>query len=138
MNAKKIYITETDLQRLQNLIRESLEITESQRIYMRHLAAELQKAEIVDPVRIPPYVVTMNSIVKLKDLDTGESLEYTLVYPGFSNPEEGKISVLAPIGTALLGYQEGSVIEWLVPSGQRRLKIEQILYQPESMGSFEL
>lgn len=138
MKNHKIYITETDLTRLQNLIRENLEMTEKQRSYIRLLSEELQKAEIVDPCKIPPYVVTMNSTVKLKDLDTGENLEYTLVYPGFSNPEIGRISVLAPIGTALLGYQEGDVIEWAVPSGKRRLKVEQILYQPESVGAFEL
>lgn len=138
MNDKKIYITASDVARLQNLIRESLEIKENQKAYMRQLASELEKAEIVDSCKVPPYVVTMNSTVKLKDLDTQETFEYTLVYPGFSNPGQGKISVLAPIGTALLGYQEGDVVEWPVPSGMRHLKIEAILYQPEAIGEFDL
>lgn len=138
MTSKKIYITTKDLERLKNLIRESLEIKENQKLYMRQLASELEKAEIVDSFRIPPYVVTMNSTVKLKDLDTKETLEYTLVYPGFSNPAQGKISILAPIGTALLGCQEGDEVEWPVPSGSRRLKIIEIIYQPESVGEFDL
>lgn len=138
MNRKKIYVTEKDMERLRNVIREGLEVSETQKTYMRRLGSELEKAEIVEPFKIPPYVVTMNSKVKFLDLDTGETFVYTLVYPGFADPDKNRLSVLAPIGTALLGYKVDDIIEWPVPSGVRRLKIEEILYQPEAVGEFDL
>jgi regulator of nucleoside diphosphate kinase len=99
---------------------------------------ELERAEIVRPKDIPADVVTMHSKVRLNDLVSGESNTYSLVFPTEANFAEGKISVLAPIGTAILGYRQGDPIEWPVPSGLRRLKIEEILYQPESAGDHEL
>jgi regulator of nucleoside diphosphate kinase len=80
----------------------------------------------------------MRSKVRLKDLVSGESNTYSLVFPTEANFAEGKISVLAPIGTAILGYKRGDTIEWPVPSGLRRLKVEEILYQPESAGDHDL
>jgi regulator of nucleoside diphosphate kinase len=65
----------------------------------------------------------MHSLVHLKDLDTGEQLSYRLVFPGETFPQDTCVSILAPIGTALLGYQAGDRIEWPVPRGIRRLKI---------------
>jgi regulator of nucleoside diphosphate kinase len=69
---------------------------------------------------------------------SSESNTYSLVFPTEANFVEGKISVLAPIGTAILGYRQGDTIEWRVPSGVRKLKVEEILYQPESAGDYEL
>jgi regulator of nucleoside diphosphate kinase len=80
----------------------------------------------------------MRSKVRLRDLDTGEEMVYTLVFPSEANFDEGKISVLAPVGTAMLGYRVGSLIEWEVPSGRRRLKVEELLYQPEAAGDYNL
>ena len=81
----------------------------------------------------------MNSRVRIKDLDSGEETVYTLVYPKDANIEEGKLSVLAPIGTALLGYQAGDIIEWLLPAGVlRRLKIKKVVFQPEAVGDYFL
>jgi len=60
------------------------------------------------------------------------------VYPSFANPAKNRISILAPIGMALLGYQTGDVVEWKVPAGMRRLKIEEVLYQPEAAGEYDL
>jgi regulator of nucleoside diphosphate kinase len=60
------------------------------------------------------------------------------VFPTEADFAEGKISVLAPIGTAILGYKQGDTIEWSVPSGLRRLKVEEILYQPEAAGDHNL
>ena len=80
----------------------------------------------------------MRSKVRLRDVNTGEGMVYTLVFPAEANFEEGKISVLAPVGTAMLGYRVGSRIEWQVPSGLRRLKVEEILYQPEAAGDYNL
>ena len=79
---------------------------------------------------VPSDVVTMSSIVSLRDLDSGETEEYELVYPADADLENNRISILAPIGTAILGYRVGDVIEWPVPGGLRRLRVEEVLYQP--------
>jgi regulator of nucleoside diphosphate kinase len=82
---------------------------------------------------VPADVVTMNSEVRLMDLDSGETKVYTLVFPSQARSKNA-VSVLAPIGTAILGYRVGSVIEWRVPRGVRRLKVLAVLYQPEAAG----
>ena len=74
--------------------------------------------------------------VALLDLDTSERMEYVLAFPKDANIDNGSISVLAPIGTAILGYAKGDVVEWPVPSGKRRIRIEDILYQPEAAGHY--
>ena len=99
---------------------------------IEELEAELNRAIIVDTDKIPPDIVTMNSKVYLRDMDTGKDEFYQLVYPEDADIEQNKISILAPIGTAILGYKVGDVIEWKVPAGVRRLKIKKILYQPEA------
>ena len=99
---------------------------------IEELEAELNRVIIVDTDKIPPDIVTMNSKVYLRDMDTGKDEFYQLVYPEDADIEQNKISILAPIGTAILGYKVGDVIEWKVPAGVRRLKIKKILYQPEA------
>jgi regulator of nucleoside diphosphate kinase len=102
------------------------------------LEEELDRAELVQQKDIPADVITMRSTVRLKDLATSEEMIYQLVFPTEANYEEGRISVLAPIGTAMLGYKRGDVIEWQVPSGSRRLSVEEVIYQPESSGEYHL
>lgn len=80
----------------------------------------------------------MNTRLRFLDLDDGSQTEVTLVFPAQANIDEGKISVLSPIGTALLGYAKGDKIEWMVPAGARRIQIEDILYQPESARDIHL
>jgi regulator of nucleoside diphosphate kinase len=133
-----IYITENDYNRLNSLIDRAREHNGTDREYVNKLEAELERAEIVDPTAMPADVITMRSKVRLKDLLSGESNTYSLVFPTEANFVEGKISVLAPIGTAILGYRQGDTIEWRVPAGVRKLKVEEILYQPESAGDYEL
>lgn len=135
-----IYITETDRQRLEKLIEKSAERDEggANQEYLRRLELELEQAVTVPSEEVPGDVITMRSRVRLSDLNTGEEVVYTLVFPSEANFEEGKISVLAPIGTAMLGYRAGSIIEWQVPSGLRRLKVEEILYQPEAACDYNL
>ena len=79
----------------------------------------------------------MNSSVRLKDLDTKKELTYTLVFPSDADAGQNRISVLAPIGTALIGYRVGDIITWEVPAGRRRLKVEKIIYQPEAAGDYD-
>jgi regulator of nucleoside diphosphate kinase len=100
------------------------------------LVGELQRAVVVPASEIPPDVITMNSRARLLDLDQLTTLELTVVYPEDADFAEGRISVVAPIGAAMLGYRVGDEIEWVVPSGPRRLRVEAILYQPEAAGDF--
>jgi regulator of nucleoside diphosphate kinase len=87
---------------------------------------------------IPHNVITMNSQVSLKDMETGETMTYTLVYPSEANLLENKISIMAPVGTAILGFCEGDIISWEVPDGVVKLQVEKILYQPEAAGDLDL
>jgi regulator of nucleoside diphosphate kinase len=136
MPKRKIVITQSDYEYLEELL--SSEFTEAigPSDYLEGLAAELARAEIVDPERVPKTVVTMNSTVKLRDLETNEVETYTLVFPEQADIANNKLSVLAPVGTAILGQRVGDAIRWRVPGGWRRLKVERVLYQPERAGVF--
>ncbi len=134
-----IYITELDRQRLEKLIELAGERSRrANHLYLARLEEELERAETVSPAEVPADVITMRSRVRLRDLNTDEEMVYTLVFPSEANFDEGKISVLAPVGTAMLGYRVGDSIEWEVPSGRRRLKVEELLYQPEAAGDYNL
>jgi regulator of nucleoside diphosphate kinase len=138
MNDKSIRITEVDRHRLIDLIVNAQSGEYRGSVYLEKLRGELDRAQVVTPQEIPADVITMNSKVVLLDMESNEEETYTLVYPEHANPAEGKISILAPIGTAMLGYRVGDTFEWEVPAGTRRLKIEKILYQPEAAGDYEL
>jgi regulator of nucleoside diphosphate kinase len=138
MNEKTIHITELDHQRLVDLLIDAQSKGYRGSIYLEKLRGELARAQIVLPQEIPGDVITMNSKVALMDLDTREEEIYTLVYPENANTAEGRVSILAPIGTAMLGYRVGDVFEWEVPAGKRRLKVDKILFQPEAAGNYEL
>lgn len=138
MSNKPIQITEFDLRRLQQLLEEASHTNFRGREDLANLNAELARAEIVAPDQVSRYVITMNSTVVLLDLETGEEETYTLVFPEAADIAGGKISVLAPIGTGMLGYEVGDVFEWVVPAGTRRLQVKEILYQPEAAGDFHL
>jgi regulator of nucleoside diphosphate kinase len=102
------------------------------------LQQELASGQIVPPRRVPKKIVTMNSRVRVRDLRTDESATYTLVYPHEADIEQNKLSVLAPLGRALLGAQMGDTVSFDAPAGRRRLLVEKILYQPEAAGDFHL
>jgi len=122
----RIFIPREDMEKLRHLIEISGGMRSKDRGSIEALEDELDRAEIVEANRIPPNVVTMNSKVRLRDLDTGEEKIYRLVFPNRSLQGEDALSVLAPIGTALLGYQAGDVIEWPVPKGIRRLQVLEV------------
>ncbi len=99
-----------------------------------HLRAELERAIVVAPDAIPSDVVTMYSQVRYLDENAGVCRRIQIVYPEGVSVEQGKISVLAPVGTALLGLAVGQAIDWEFPAGEtRRVRVEEILYQPETL-----
>ncbi len=138
VRTRKLYVTQVDKERLEELIAVAEEFGDYSRKDLEGLAGELARAKVVPSKDVPPEVVTMNSQVILRDVDTSEEMTYSLVFPKDADIDAGAISILAPVGTAILGYSEGDVIEWPVPSGIRRIRIERILYQPEAAGDFDL
>jgi len=134
---RRIYITEFDKTRLEELVA-AADAAGRDRKDLEALAGELKIAKVVPSAEVPHDVVTMNSRIRLCDADTGEEMVYTVVFPQDANVDTGAISVLAPVGTAILGYAVGDVVEWPVPSGIRRLRIAEILYQPEAAGDYHL
>jgi regulator of nucleoside diphosphate kinase len=132
MNKGSIYITSNDMERLGKLLSTKDFQNTQDRRSLEHLRLELDRAIVVGSEHIPVDAVTMNSRVRLTDLKTGETMVWTLVFPWNANVDEGKISVLAPVGTAIIGCKSQDVVELEVPSGSMRLKIDEILYQPEA------
>ena len=135
MKAKpKIIISSLDAERLENLI-ESL--PDQSFPGKKELEVELARADVVDPEHVPPTVVTMNSTVRFKVESSSEEFELTLVYPKDSDTSGSKISILAPVGSALLGLSQGDEIEWPKPGGgMLRVRMEEVIYQPERSGEY--
>jgi regulator of nucleoside diphosphate kinase len=135
MKKRTLIISHADRERLNALIDSARMDSRVREDSLAALEAELGRARVVPAGEVPPDVVTMNSVVRLRDLDSDETEEYELVYPAEADVEQNRISVLAPIGTAILGYRLGDVIEWPVPAGLRRLRVEEVLFQPERAGA---
>jgi regulator of nucleoside diphosphate kinase len=132
MTVKTMCVTSIDMQRLRQLLDNPDLIR--QRPYLETLADALDHASIVESSAIPADVVTMNSTVRLIDLNSHEDMVLTITYPEASDINNGKISVLAPVGTAILGCRQGDTITWEVPAGVRSLRVDRVLYQPEAAG----
>ncbi|MDZ7640339.1 MAG: nucleoside diphosphate kinase regulator [Bryobacterales bacterium] len=126
-----IVITKADYEKLQPLVDGARAFNGSDATSVGRLAQELDRADIVDAGALPRDVITMNSRARLKDLDSGEVKEYRLIFPT-QERRHNDISILAPIGTAMLGYRVGDVIEWQVPRGTRRLEVIDVIFQPEA------
>ena len=101
------------------------------------LRLELDRADVVEPEKMPPSVVTMNSTVRFEMEPSGQTFEMTLCYPKEADGAMNKISVLAPVGSALLGLSVGQQIEWPIPGGKtNRVRIVDVTYQPERVGDY--
>ena len=135
--ARQIFITASDLQKLEELLAAAGASPSRHHTNLKSLEAELLKAKVVDAHAIPRGVVTMNTRLIFRDLGDDSQMEVTLVFPGDADMATGSISVLSPVGTALLGYGQGDTVEWEVPAGPRRIRIEKVLYQPEAAGDFD-
>jgi regulator of nucleoside diphosphate kinase len=101
------------------------------------LRDELARAEVREPRDMPADAITMNSTARFRDEASGEERELTLVYPRDADGSPDKISILAPVGSALLGLRAGQSIEWPVPGGRStRLVVLGVRYQPEAAGEY--
>lgn len=136
MDQPTIYITSKDKEKLWELIQREKFAEYRGSPYIKMLSTEIEKAQVVEPKQIPPDVITLNSTVELVDKATNDEMVYTLVFPEDANVSEGKISVLAPIGTAMLGYKEGDTFEWDTPGGKRSIFVKKIVFQPEAAGDY--
>lgn len=131
-----LILTRLDVQRLEALI-DSLDDSLPGVIALQD---ELDRAEtLVGHEEVPAGVVTMNSRVHCREEISGKDYHLTLVYPKDANADEGKISILAPVGSALLGLQTGQHINWPAPGGKTlKLKLLEVEYQPEAAGDYSL
>ncbi len=132
MKRKNIVITEADYLQLQSLIERCTYPQGRDAEHLNALREELDRATIVRSGEVGGNVVTMNSRVRVRDLNNGREVTYQIVFPGNADVAKNRISVLAPIGTGLLGYSAGTTVEWRAPSGIRRMRILAVEYQPEA------
>ena len=131
MPIRHIHITAHDMQRLRQLLRALARTQARDHAHLESLEEELDRAIVLNAAEPPAEVIGMGTRVRVRDLDSGQRLDYTLVYPSEADVQSNQVSILAPLGTALLGYGVGDQIEWQMPGGVRRLLIERILHQPE-------
>ncbi len=137
VTTRQIVVTSSDYEQLCALV-ESPQYRTLQPLLTTQLREELEQCKIVDPHKVPRGVVTMYSKVQVYDPALDETETYTLVYPHEADINEGRLSVLAPMGMALLGAKVGETVNFEAPAGMRQLKIKKILYQPEAAGDFDL
>lgn len=131
MNHLPIYISRDDSTKLRLLLATTLRSNAS--AALKNLREELDRAVVIDPAAFPADVVTMNATVEFEDLGTNEIEEYTITFPESADVERKRISILTPIGTALLGYRVGDIINWPTPGGIRELKVRRVTApSPES------
>lgn len=132
----KIEITESNYVHLCGLVNTLKNSKTAEFKNLNFLGSEIKRAMRVEPQRIAPDCVTMNSRIEISDMDNGRLMTVTLVYPRDADFKKGNISVLSPLGAALLGYRVGSIISFDVPNGIKKMQIVRVLYQPESNGEY--
>ena len=131
-----IYISEKDAHRLRALSQSIRLIKDNDhRANMQRLARELERAHIVPESELPEDVISMNSTAELEDIESGDVFTYTLVFPEFSDPGQGRISIMAPMGIAMLGYRAGDEFEWQMPGGMMRLRVRRVLTPAAALAS---
>lgn len=133
-----LIINRLDYARIKKCISDARQFKSISNDESEKLMKELDSAKIVAPESIPSNVVTMNSIVKLFFLNNNKQVQFQIVYPNQANIKENKISIFSPIATALIGYKVADEIEWIVPGGITKIRIDEIIYQPEAAGDYSL
>lgn len=135
---RQLIINKNDSIRIKRLIADNKTRKRYQTREISNLLQEIERGKCYAPEKVPPQVITMNSIVRIRYLDTNRSVELQIVYPDQADIKANKLSIFAPIATALLGYQKGDQLNWEVPKGNISILIEDIIYQPEQAGDFHL
>jgi regulator of nucleoside diphosphate kinase len=138
MKAKDIFITQYDLERLKKLLNDIPQENHYKHFYIQGLEDELNRGIVVSPKEVPENVITMNSRVLMRDLESGNDMTLWLVFPDKVGAVKNPVSILSPLGTAMIGYKVGDVFEWESPSGTKKIEVLDILYQPERVGNFVL
>lgn len=138
MPRRMIHITENDMRQLRDLLRTAKDPYGKQRAYHQALQGELDRATLVAGADVAPDVITMNSEVRLRDGRTNAEIRCTVVFPEAADAAEGRISVLAPLGAALLGYRVGDRVSFEAPGGRRTCEVVELMYQPEAAGDERL
>jgi regulator of nucleoside diphosphate kinase len=135
MREYPIIVTERDVSRLRGLLGAQSAASLRDLGHLRQLRAELERALVLPTDEVPRGIVTIDSVVRLVDMDTGRRSVLTLVLPLQADVAERRISVLAPIGTALLGFRAGDDVEWTMPGGVRRMHIEHVTQPGKTVGT---
>lgn len=138
MERSNIILSRLDFQRINRCINEEKQLRTINDFEIQRLLYELTRAEIMEPRTIPNNIITMNSEVEISFLENRHIVKLKIVYPNKANIKEGKISIFSPIANALLGHKVGDVIEWVVPAGGTKFRIDKILYQPEASGHYNI
>ena len=136
MEAKDIYITKHDLQRLRKLLSDISKEVHGKESSIQELTNEMNRAHVVSPKEIPENVITMNSRVLLREVESGKDMRLWLVFPDKVDAVKNPVSVLSSLGTAMIGYKTGDVFTWESPDGIKHMEVLDILYQPERVGNF--
>lgn len=131
MKLKSLHISSSDHETLRFVAAAALARKGPLAESCRKLLRELDRSVVLSPSEMPDDVVRLGSTVEVEDLADGGSETYTLVLPEFANADDGRLSVLAPVGTAVLGYAEGDKLEWETPGGTRWLRIRSVRPPPE-------
>ena len=127
-------ITHTDHRRLRSLVDHGLASEDRKTEHLAALWQRVRRARLVDPTEIPRNVVTMNSQVVLRSLESGDRLTCTLAYPSEARASGRHVPVTRPLGAAMLGKRVGQIIRWPTGARERRLRIQSVPYQPEAAG----
>ena len=139
LTQENILLTRKDYSRLKQLCADLSRQTEGAGAGLETLQEILDFARVVHSDEVPANVVTMNSRVLFEDLRSGEKGTVTIAYPADADVSTRRISILSPVGAALIGEAKGAEVELPVPHGQtRRIRIVDVLYQPEADGDLEL
>ncbi len=124
----KPILSEKDFQIIHDLIKNQSAVQQTKEI--RFLAEELKRAKVVKDNKIAGDIVQLNSTVQVEDQSTNKTMDFQIVLPSQANLKENKISILAPIGIALIGFKKDQLVEWQMPAGKRTLKIVKVENAP--------
>ena len=134
MSEERVRLTDVDTRRLQSLVNGLRPVDLRDAASVAVLERHVDQAEVLPARRIDPDVVTMDSEVLVRDLDTQQTIAFRVVFPRSADVTARRISVLAPLGMAVLGRRAGDDVTWQTPGGLRRLRVDRVLYQPEREG----